>query len=47
MASRYFKEIRTPFLLFGIKLFRDEEARLWIKIRSNPRKPLFKSRPSA
>lgn len=40
MPNYYFKEIWTPLKLVGIKFFRDDEERLWVKIWSKPRRRL-------
>ncbi|CAH1192627.1 hypothetical protein PAECIP111892_01050 [Paenibacillus auburnensis] len=37
MPSYYFKEIWTPLKLVGIKFFRDDELRLWVKLWSKKR----------
>lgn len=38
MPHFYFREIWTPLKLMGIKLFKDDEGKLWYKIFSSPRK---------
>lgn len=40
MPNYYFKEVWTPLKLISIKFFRDDEQRLWVKFRSNQRRPL-------
>ncbi len=40
MPHFYFREIWTPLKFIGIKLFADDEGKLWYKVFSNPRKRL-------
>jgi hypothetical protein len=42
MPYYYFTEIWTPLTFIGIKLFRDDEGRLWAKVWGFDRRP-FKS----
>jgi hypothetical protein len=37
MPNYYFKEIWTPLKFIGIKFFRDDELRLWVKFWSRKR----------
>lgn len=41
MAGHYMKEIFTPLKIFGIKFFRNEENRIYIKVFNRPRKLFF------
>lgn len=40
MPNYYFKEIWSPLKLIGIRFFRDDESRVWVKLWSKSRRPL-------
>lgn len=42
MPYYHFEEIWTPLKLIGIRFFRDDEQRLWIKLWSKPRRMIGK-----
>ncbi|WP_263575725.1 hypothetical protein [Paenibacillus vietnamensis] len=44
MPSYYFKELWTPMTIVGIKLFKDDEGHLWIKVRDSKRRRLMSGR---
>ncbi|WP_168735485.1 hypothetical protein [Cohnella fermenti] len=46
MPYYYFKEIRTPLKLIGIRFMRDDQGALWYKVWFGPRKQLNQSRKS-
>ncbi len=42
MPYYYYREIKTPLILLGIRFMRDEQGQLWIKFGKRPRKLLSK-----
>lgn len=38
----YYREIKTPLMLLGIRFMKDEQGQLWIKFWKKPRKLLYK-----
>lgn len=38
MPYYHFREVRTPLFLIGIRFYRDEDERLWVKYWNKPRK---------
>jgi len=40
MPYYYFSSVWTPLSLIGIKLYKDNEGRLWVKVWGFDRKPL-------
>lgn len=47
MPNYHFREINTPLKIFQIRFFRDDEKRIWIKVRDNKRRLLRGNRSSA
>ncbi|MBJ6361985.1 hypothetical protein ACFOQM_11880 [Paenibacillus sp. GCM10012307] len=41
MPYHYFHEIKTPLLLLGIRLMKDEHGKVWIKVGKRPRKLIY------
>ncbi|WP_341348328.1 hypothetical protein [Paenibacillus sp. FSL H3-0469] len=42
MPNYYFREVWTPLRLFGIRFYRDDQDRLWIK-KGKQRRQLVRS----
>lgn len=44
MPYFYYREIRTPLKLLGIRIMKDDRGKIWFKVGKKPRKMLNKSR---
>jgi hypothetical protein len=42
MPYYHFEEISTPLKLIGVRLYRDDQKRIWFKLRGRPRQLLNK-----
>jgi len=40
MPYYHYREIKTPLKLIGIRLMRDDEGNIWIKVRKSSRRML-------